>query len=662
LTDNQRSHSKISSDIMGYRDYRGVPVFGAWSWGNRLQIGLTAEIDVDEALSHYYQTRLMVIGILSFVLFLSIGAVLLVLVLGERASKTLRTSKDNLENEVEKRTAELQLNQERLKVAEERSRLLLNSAGEGIFGVDLEGKINFVNHTALTMLGYTEEDEMIGKSTHPLIHHSHMDGTHYDVKDCPMYHSFSYGKSGKITDEVLWRKDGSCFDVEYSSTPIRKDNQILGAVITFLDVTERKQAELESKQKHEQLVRLIEEMPIPAAYFDPNGDVRFINQAFIGLVGYTREDIPNVEAHWPLFYPDAEYREQIKADWTGRVEESAKTGIPIEPMLLNINTKSGDRKTLLAHTIQIGELALTMWIDFTERERFENELSSAKEAAERVIDFSPIPIGIIDIDTLEVIKVNKALLDFHTIESLEVYEPDKLYVDPDKDRTRILEEYKKVGRVKDVEVQHRRMGTGESVWILLSLYPINYMGKNCTITSFIDLSDQKQVEEMLLAEKTHLQKIFDTSPVGVGISSDGIMRFANPRMLETLNIKMDSSGPNTYVNLEDREHIMKTLDKQGVIKNYELQMYGPHDEIRDILMTYIKIDYEGKDSILGWAIDITELKKTDQELRQKFDELSRFRKLAVGRENKMVEIKNEINALLIKANQSPKYKIVKRDH
>ncbi|MBF0289907.1 MAG: transporter substrate-binding domain-containing protein, partial [SAR324 cluster bacterium] len=142
--------------------------------------------------------------------------------------------------------------QEQLESAEERSRLLLYSAGEGIFGVDTHGKINFINPSAASMLGYAQT-ELIGQAAHPVIHHSYGDGSHYDVVLCPMYRAFTYGESEKVSDEVLWRKDGTPFDVEYSSTPIEKDGEILGAVITFLDISDRKKAEMEVEAARESL-------------------------------------------------------------------------------------------------------------------------------------------------------------------------------------------------------------------------------------------------------------------------------------------------------------------------------------------------------------------------------------------------------------------------
>jgi PAS domain S-box-containing protein len=128
------------------------------------------------------------------------------------------------------------------KEAEERTRLLLESAAEGIFGVDVEGRITFVNPAACRMLGY-ETDEIIGRKSHGLLHHSRPDGNNYPVEECPMFAAYKHGKASLIDDEYLWRKDGTGFPVEYGATPILNDGMIVGAVISFTDITERKKAE-----------------------------------------------------------------------------------------------------------------------------------------------------------------------------------------------------------------------------------------------------------------------------------------------------------------------------------------------------------------------------------------------------------------------------------
>ncbi len=97
--------------------------------------------------------------------------------------------------------------------------LLLESTGDGIFGIDLEGHCVFINRAAARMLGY-EPAEVLGANMHWLTHHSHADGSHYADTDCPIFNAFRRGLPCRIDTEVFWRRDGSAFAVEYSSHPI----------------------------------------------------------------------------------------------------------------------------------------------------------------------------------------------------------------------------------------------------------------------------------------------------------------------------------------------------------------------------------------------------------------------------------------------------------
>ncbi len=131
---------------------------------------------------------------------------------------------------------------EALAEAEERARLLLDSTDEGIYGMDREGRATFVNPAAARLLGYAPE-ELIGRASHELIHHTRADGTAYPVHECKMNRAVQLGETQLVADEVLWRKDGSSFPVEYSSTPIRKGDEVVGTVVMFRDISERKRAE-----------------------------------------------------------------------------------------------------------------------------------------------------------------------------------------------------------------------------------------------------------------------------------------------------------------------------------------------------------------------------------------------------------------------------------
>jgi two-component system, sensor histidine kinase and response regulator len=139
---------------------------------------------------------------------------------------------------------ELTTQREQLKVSEERSRLILESSAEGIFGTDTEGRITFVNPAVCRMLGFSAK-ELIGQPSHAAFHHHRPDGSEYPKEDCPMFAAYKHGKASRIDDEFLWRKDGSGLPVEYGATPMLKDGEIVGAVISFTDITLRKQQEAE---------------------------------------------------------------------------------------------------------------------------------------------------------------------------------------------------------------------------------------------------------------------------------------------------------------------------------------------------------------------------------------------------------------------------------
>jgi len=143
---------------------------------------------------------------------------------------------------------------DKVQTSEERSRLILDSTSEGIFGVDTQGDIVFVNDAACALLGFTAQ-AMIGKPSHALIHYHRPDGSAYPVEQCPMYAAYKQGVTSRIDDEYLWRADGMGLPVEYGATPILKDGGIMGAVISFTDITERKEAEAELKKRSKELER-----------------------------------------------------------------------------------------------------------------------------------------------------------------------------------------------------------------------------------------------------------------------------------------------------------------------------------------------------------------------------------------------------------------------
>lgn len=152
---------------------------------------------------------------------------------------------ENLEFNVQKRTRELHEASFQLEASKDDLQLILDTAAEAIYGIDLNGNCTFCNKSCIKLLGYLDQEELLGKNMHWQIHHSLRDGTLFPIDDCSIFKAFLKGEGSHVEDEVFWRADGTSFDVEYYSYPKIKNGEITGAVITFMDISERKQKEVE---------------------------------------------------------------------------------------------------------------------------------------------------------------------------------------------------------------------------------------------------------------------------------------------------------------------------------------------------------------------------------------------------------------------------------
>jgi len=136
--------------------------------------------------------------------------------------------------------AEIKIKEEKLQVSEDTIRLLFNSTAEGIYGTDTEGFCIFCNKAAMEILGYEQEEELIGQKIHNLIHHTKLNGSHSPEEKCKVKQVMLDNIGIHIKDEIFWKKDGTFFSAEYWSYPIIRDEKTLGSVVTFLDISQKK--------------------------------------------------------------------------------------------------------------------------------------------------------------------------------------------------------------------------------------------------------------------------------------------------------------------------------------------------------------------------------------------------------------------------------------
>ena len=148
---------------------------------------------------------------------------------------------------------------------ERENQLILHAVGEGIYGVDAEGRTTFVNPAAERMLGWHGE-ELMGRVMHRVVHHSHADGSLFPLKECPIYAAFRDGDIKRIGEDWFWRRDGSGFPVEYTSTPIMDNGHPVGAVVVFRDISARQRAETELRSALDEVESLRHRLEMENAY------------------------------------------------------------------------------------------------------------------------------------------------------------------------------------------------------------------------------------------------------------------------------------------------------------------------------------------------------------------------------------------------------------
>jgi PAS domain S-box-containing protein len=233
-------------------------------------------------------------------------------------------------------TREVRVRQEKeaaLRDREQRIRLLLDSTAEGIFGLDNEGRCTFVNRACLTLLGYQEDTELLGRTLHDLIHYRKPDGSEFPMADCPMCRSYHGGQEVSIDDEVLWRKDGRAIPVAYHAYPVHQEDRLLGSVVSFADITRRKQAEFD----RERLAAAIEHAADEIIITDTNGCIEYVNPAFERVTGYSRHEVlgktPSVlksGSHSEQFYRNLWETISAGLIWSDRIINKTKEGALIE--------------------------------------------------------------------------------------------------------------------------------------------------------------------------------------------------------------------------------------------------------------------------------------------------------------------------------------------
>jgi two-component system, cell cycle sensor histidine kinase and response regulator CckA len=211
-----------------------------------------------------------------------------------------------------------------LAVAEREAKYLrlLNSTAEGIFELDLAGVCTFANPAAAHLYGYTEASQLVGILVHEKHHYMHSDGTPYLQADCKIHKGFLHGRGTHVDDETFVRVDGSPFPVEYWSYPIRRDDEIVGAVVTFTNITDRVQGDRLLRDSVSNYRSIVDEAPYGIYRTDVEGHILLANPALATMLGHSIKELYALNVARDI-YRNPEQRDEITghALATGRVKD-----------------------------------------------------------------------------------------------------------------------------------------------------------------------------------------------------------------------------------------------------------------------------------------------------------------------------------------------------
>ena len=365
LMAREATKGKSGLNVEGYRDYRGVRVYGAWLWDDQLQIGLTTEIDEADALGPYYTTRTVILTVLGITVLLALGSLVFAVVIEERASRALQKSHDELEIRVEERTADLSESEERFSLA-------VKAAGGGLWDLEPQTGKTWYSERFKELLGYSgdeSEDTFPGweNSLHPADHdaivaklQNHLDHRAPFNEVCRMRCQSGEFRWYRTMGQALWDDSGQAY-------------RMAGSIV---DITEGRLAQEQARK----LSRATENSPASVVITAKDGTIEYVNPTFCKVTGYTPAEAignnPKVLKSGNLaesFYKDMWETILSGKTWRGDFINRKKSGEEFweSASISPIKNNEGE----ITHFVAVKQ-------DITERKHMEAELLKAKQAAD----------------------------------------------------------------------------------------------------------------------------------------------------------------------------------------------------------------------------------------------------------------------------------------
>ena len=505
--------------------------------------------------------------------------------------------------------------------SDELAQFLLNSTGEGIYGIDLKGHCTFANPACARLLGFDSVDDIIGQHMHKLVHHTRANGEPYPVEECAVYQAFHQGKGTHIDDEVMFCANGKPFHAEYWSYPMYRDDDLIGCVVTFIDITDRYRHE----EFQAQFARIPDMNPGPVLRVDGDGTIRLANVAARKVYG---DDI--VGCSWPNLLDGLEV-----ADWDGILNST-------EPV--RIDCEQDDHHYVFAHCRDSeSDLVFVFGADITLQKKAESDLRVYSQIVSTSTDF----VTLIDRDYVYRV-VNRAYLNLlgksrdeivgHTIAEVLGAERFETSAKPNVDKAL-------AGEPANFQTQ---MLTPDGGRRILDMRCDPFCDEDGEIVGVLvdgrDVTEEQEAQEALRQADELIRLLLDSTAEGIyGIDLDGNCTFANPacaRLLgfesvdDLLGRQMHKLIHHTRVNGKpypvDECRIYQAFRKgEGTHVDDEVMFCA---DGRPFPAEYWSYPMFRDDELVGCVVtfvDITERRRVEDELRQA-ERMAALGKLSAG--------------------------------
>ncbi len=504
--------------------------------------------------------------------------------------------------------------------------LLLTSAPDGIYGIDLQGNAIFVNPAAARMLGSSGE-KLLGRHMHDVAHHTKPDGTRYSSEECPIYRALCGGVIQHVADDVFWRADGTSFPVEYTSTPIVEQNGIVGAVVMFRDITERKRAEAELCESEARLRAILDNSPGMVFLKDTEGRYLDVNCQFERTFHVNREEISGKT-------DDEIFPSEQAAAFRANDLTVLQAGVPMQFEEVALHDDGPHTSVVYKFPLNNGEgkpygiCGITA--DITVRKAMEEALRQAEEKYRSIVEnavegiFQSTPAG-------RYLSVNPALARMYGYESPEELMGSvtdithKLYVDPDR-RTEMMRLLEWRGVLQGFEYEVYRKD-GSRIWISESARVVRDEGGRTLYYegTIEDITERRRADE----ERERLATMIESSNDAIVSLTEGRVSFWNPAAEKLFGYRSEEIL-GQQVNILVPPHLRGEVEgnvervfREEQTQNFETERVRKDGSLVPVSITVSPLK-DAHGNIIGpFAIirDISERKRAEEELRRNLEYL-----------------------------------------